>query len=242
MTTFNRCQSEKGNILFLILLAVILFAALSYAVTQSLQGGGSNASSESNLVKSAAVTAYPVGVRAAILRMIVGGTDVTTLNFDPPSVFSDSDYSTADAALGVFHPSGGGAVFSYIPSDTLATPSSTDRWYFNYDFEVPGVGTSTTGSANGNDLIAFAPGLKQAVCEKINTELGLSSVPTLASTLTVAVQMTDLDDAGADTTYSVYTTGTNHIAPSSGSTTSGKAFLCVLNGSSYTYYHVLVER
>lgn len=45
--------NQRGNILFLILLAVILFAALSYAVTHSLQGGGKDVSDE----KAAAVAA-----------------------------------------------------------------------------------------------------------------------------------------------------------------------------------------
>lgn len=245
----NRRRSEKGNILFLILLAVVLFAALSYAVTQSLRGGGQNANSEKNLVKSATITQYPVGVRAAILRMIVGGTSPTSIWFDPPSVFADFSNVTADQALEVFHPSGGGAVFALIPSDALATASSSARWYFNSDFEVPGIGTSTAGEA-GNDLIAFADNMDATLCAKINSELGVGSVPTLTGTKReIEKQQTKYDKGNTSSviTYTQVTTGTNHIADNStpaNGVTNNKPYLCVKNGSdgNNMYYHVLVER
>lgn len=255
---FNiRRRSEKGNILFLILLAVVLFAALSYAVTQSLRGGGQGASNETNLVSSASLTSYPVGVRAAILRMTVGGTDVTTLRFDPPSVFAIGITTSALQALNVFHPSGGGAVFSLIPSNALVTPSTTASWVFNSLNEINGIGTSsasTGASAPGNDLIAFADGLTSGLCQKINTELGVSTIPVLtaAQTTTITAQQNVFlnDGTTANTTnlgLIASSTANDNLkdnATASSGVMANKPFLCVQNGASgsYLYYHVLVER
>ena len=59
----HRSTAEKGNVLFLILIAVALFAALSYAVTQSSRSGGGDANNETSLINSAQVTQYPASVR-----------------------------------------------------------------------------------------------------------------------------------------------------------------------------------
>lgn len=240
MTLQTRRQSEKGNILFLILLAVILFAALSYAVTQSLRGGGTDASSEKNLVKSAQITQYPVGVRAAILRMIVGGTDVTTLNFDPPSVFGSM--TAAQLALNVFHPTGGGAVFSMVPSEALATASSTQRWIFTMNYGVPNIGTTASTSTNaGKELLAIAPNIDSTLCAKIDSQLGVTTVPTLSSTGVSVTSAASTQQEVQEFTYApVYTA--NLTDGSTG--LNDKPYLCVKNGSNsdYFYYHVLVER
>src|SRR5688500_18709552 len=80
---------ESGNVLFLILIAVALFAALSYAVTQSTRSGGGDAGRETSRISGAQMTQYPASIRTALVRMIIGGQNVDTLEFNDPSTFDN---------------------------------------------------------------------------------------------------------------------------------------------------------
>lgn len=76
-------RSQRGNILFLILLAVVLFAALSYAVTQSMRGGGKDASPEKWKTQIADIENYVAGLQSTIMRMtLTGGVPLHQIDFD----------------------------------------------------------------------------------------------------------------------------------------------------------------
>jgi len=163
-------QSESGNVLFLILIAVALFAALSYAVTSSSRSGGGDANSETNLISSASITQYPASVRTAIIRMVIDGVSENNLNFDPPSAFATVCDTTGGPC--VFHPDGGGATRVTAPPDVMASGAQAD-WVFTSDFAVNLVGRSNAANAS-NDIIAFLPGISESICQKINEELGIA--------------------------------------------------------------------
>lgn len=234
-------KGQEGNVLFLILIAVALFAALSYAVTQSSRSGSGDAGSETNLVNSAQMTQYPASIRTALVRMLVGGTAASSLNFNPPSDFANLESN----AVGVFHPAGGGATHSDAPGDLMAS-GNPGPWHFNADLEIPDIGTA---GADGNDLIAFLPGVSLSVCNKVNSQLGLPSPPpVLAADLSAEYtkDMTDPDGPGG--TAVTFPSGTDEedIADAGG-TFNGQPFGCFRNGpvaspGDYVYYHALVER
>lgn len=225
-------KGESGNVLFLILIAVALFAALSYAVTQSTRSGGGDATSETNLVNSAQLTQYPAGIRTSMVRMIIGGQSAESLRFNPPSDFGNC----GDNERCVFHPQGGGATYQMAPASVIA--SGNGQWYFNGHFEIENIGTASGGSSDGNDLIAFLPGISEALCRRINEELGIG---------------TTIPDTGADwaTNYEQYMDHTYTIPASETiiggvagtEDLSGEPYGCFQNnGGDFVYYHVLIER
>lgn len=231
-TTERKRNGEQGNVLFLILIAVALFAALSYAVTQSTRSGGGDAARETNLVNSAQLTQYPAGIRTSLVRMIIGGTAIDSpVTFNSPSDFGG--LTAAELELNAFHPTGGGATYQLAPSDlVLAAATVPGTWYFNANFEIPNIGTNGAG---GNDLIAFLPDVPLAMCNRINEELGITALTTWDPT-DANYEDSILDgDAFPGVAAETFDAGLT-----------GQPFGCFADSSTtpdmYIYYHVLIER
>ncbi len=159
-------NGERGNVLFLILIAVALFAALSYAVTQSSRSGGGDASRETNLVNSAHITQYPASLKTSIVRMIVSnGTSPLVLVFNPPADASAVSNVGNDANAGVFitptsTQQGGGATYQLAPRNVIGAATlqpgtvTAGQWVFNAQNQVIGIGSSSgTGAPTDETAI-----------------------------------------------------------------------------------------
>ncbi|MFN3700010.1 MAG: hypothetical protein ACK4VI_00645 [Alphaproteobacteria bacterium] len=242
MINKNFRKAERGNVLFLILIAVALFAALSYAVTQSSRTGGGASDGESNLINSAQVTQYPASVRTAIVRMIIRGIAENQLEFNPPVDFDD----LTETRFGVFHPQGGGATHVTAPPEVMAG-AGQGTWIFSSAYQIQNIGTTDAASNSANDIIAFLPNISLPVCQRINRELGIPGplgnrgVPVaVATAIPSAADSMDTDNPG----IAVVAPAANTIAGSF----SGQPFGCadfdddLTNGTGLVYYHVLVER
>lgn len=114
-------KSNRGNILFLILLAVVLFAALSYAVTSSMRGGGRSASEEKISTAFSEVMNVVSAHRIAIQRMILSGIrpeNISAYYPDHDGGTNDGSYfwqntnchytSNPDHSCKLYHPQGAG--------------------------------------------------------------------------------------------------------------------------------------
>ncbi|NQZ14383.1 MAG: hypothetical protein HRT94_06155 [Alphaproteobacteria bacterium] len=238
-------KTEQGNVLFLILIAVALFAALSYAVTQSTRSGGGSADREQAILSSAALTQFPASLRTSLVRMVLNGTSVNGLEFNPPSDFGD----LSSEAQGVFHPNGGGAVYQEAPNDVMdsAGGNTGGQWYYNGHFELVNIGIA---GSSGNDIIAFLPGITETVCERINQEVGIgaggctatadANVPDINS----AVTEDNIDTEFMDDTYTLPTTDQEDISNATCNVFAGQPMGCFYDtdNSRYVFYSVLLER
>ena len=232
---------ERGNVLFLILIAVALFAALSYAVTSSSRSGGGDANDENALVNSASLTQYPAAVRTAIVRQLVSkGVSAEELAFNKPP-YDDLDTATTAVPAAVFHPQGGGSVYSPSSADVMADGEPGD-WYFNANFRLEQIGLDAN-----NDIIAFLPEIKKSICEKINSELGIGAPLTVNANLMTDIKADMVDDDSDIATAPDNYAATGGTLITDGATPNGLAgfpYGCFINGTGgeYVYFHVLVEQ
>ena len=111
-------RREQGNVLFLILMAVVLFAALSYAVTKASRSGDANTSSEKAQLTASAIMNYNSAIRVAVMRMQMSGIDPATIDFALPT---DTGFSTPPYTKKVFHPQGGGISYQALPVEAYAS-------------------------------------------------------------------------------------------------------------------------
>ncbi|MGB4057360.1 MAG: hypothetical protein WBK77_04685 [Alphaproteobacteria bacterium] len=238
-TNLPQQSGERGNVLFLILIAVALFAALSYAVTQSSRSGGGDASNETNLISSAAVTQYPASVRTSIIRMMVSSnTSASELQFNAPSDFG----TCTTTARCVFHTAGGGATFVPAPEDVV-TGASPQPWVFNGENEVNYVGTTGGGNAvttTTADIMAILPNVETSICTKINSELGIGATIPADTGIDVASNMGTGSGGAWVTALASGPGGT--IGEGAASALDGQAFGCFSQGGANYYYHVLIEQ
>jgi hypothetical protein len=108
----NKNSTQSGNVLFLILIAVVLFAALSYAVTQSTRGGG-DATEDKLKLDVARVLQQGTMIKTEILRRKIFGEEI---QFD-------------DSSGGIYE-SGEGITLEFPPDSLTVWPSTSIQYQF----------------------------------------------------------------------------------------------------------------
>lgn len=242
-------RKARGNALFLILIGVALFAALSYAVTQTGRGGSGDSSKERGDLGAARLMNYATMLDNTVSRLTVTSNTVPyNLSFQNNASKRNDNTSPngtigspADPSLYVFDP-GGGALTAQTFAD-LAKPCGTcdgsalKLGHFSISWKgLGGVGTTTA------DLTLYIAYISDEVCKAINKRAGVvyaGGIPGIALPATAYVQ---------GTPPAVLATTTDMVGAQyagSAAAVSGKLDFCAFEDSTVVnrgnkYFHVIV--
>ncbi len=211
-------KDERGNALFLILIAVALFAALSYAITQSITGTGSTSEEEETSLDISKLSQYASSVNTALTRMTFSNVDISEIDFTPLNTGTNINDLFADDGTG----DDGGI---NATAGNASIPAAFDGWFINAENQMPGVGVDSL-----QDVVMFITDIDYATCKEINRqyvgEAPTTSIPDVSASPpntassfvgdgSGALDQTtvvDMDDAGGvlngEITYCVNVDGT----------------------------------
>ena len=242
-------NNQSGNVLFLILISVALFAALSYVVTNSTRGGGGSSAKERAQLYAGEILSYTTTIKTAVNRIMLSGCRSDQLDFHT-AAYTRNDGVTAnntpnanapsDGSCAVFEPTGGNVTPYIVSTDGLDLNNPGIGNPSDYRAGTPafrviniaGVGTSVpaTPALDSNDLVMLVNHLNRDTCMAINDLLKIDN-PNNDAPAQVHVgsggQYTNGSFAGTmvDTTFS------------------GRAFFCLKTpGDNYQFNAVVLER
>lgn len=169
----NRFSRESGSALIYILIAIALFAALSYAVAQMMRGGGTT-NDELRRLQAAEILQFGRSLRSAVQSMEIDGATDTEISFETAAVAGYANGSCIGNSCRIFNPSGGGMNYSEPVAADWLDPSQSaganfGQWVFSGSNAVTGIGTAAP------ELLVMLPWVTQTLCVEINDLLGVTN-------------------------------------------------------------------
>lgn len=178
--------NESGNVIFLILIAVVLFAALTFAITMSGRNqGGDDINAEHARMAAARMTQNGVDIEGALMRMkTVRNIPDSQLSFETPALTGYQNPDCTTNQCHVFLPEGGGVSYNLVDPAWLQKSDSGQnhygRWIITGTACVPGMGGGSDNSCNAdplnNELIVIIPWIIRDVCVEMNHKLDIPMV------------------------------------------------------------------
>ena len=228
-----RRQKESGNALIYVLIAIALFAALSFTLSRGTDTGETGSLDEERAgLLATQLISYTAQAKQALDQMVFMGADVNNIDFTLPT---DAAFNTAPHGNKIFHPEGGGLIPGKLPanaiSGTLTDP--VPGWYIGRFNNVEWTAT------NAPEVILVAYQIPELVCESINKKVtGNTTIPIMND----SIKETLIDDAlysvGANVDLSTADPGDICTACHE------RVSLCVQNDTqnAYGFYTILADQ
>ena len=220
---------EAGSALFMVLISVALFAALSFALSQQSNSSKSLSTEKAKLL---ATEVIDMGAKMAdtVAQMRLRTVKLEQVSFQNDIVTNYDNLNCTTEKCRVFSYDGGGRDWEIPVTET----NESYNWAYTGDISIQDVGTTDA------DLVAILPNLSLAICTRLNKVQGVTNVPTqfngvvankyVGAFATVPINLTSDDVDGR-------LTGCIRLANPAGS-----AIDAGLPANFYAYYQVLAAR
>ncbi len=259
--TEERRAGESGNALIYVLIAIALFAALSFILGRQTDSSEANVvSEEQTKLQATQMISYAGQVKSSIDQMLFSGSLVddpvapaTTLESRKITFFKPGDTEYDNGANYrqihmLYHPNGGGLSEKNIPEAIQADHSDESDpppgWYIGRFNNV-----EWTPSAS-HDIILVAYKISQNVCEQINDKItGSTAIPQVDGKLRNYLIKEDATTPAHLDSNTGSHGGSGNVDLTNASTggcpdCEGYGSLCVQNnaGRIFAFYTVVAER
>ena len=154
-------KNQSGNILFMILIAIALLAALTYAMSGSMRGGGSITDDQLRIAVDKLLT-QASDVKTGVNTIYAQGISESEISFAHPTL---EGYGTigSDTLAEVFHEDGGGV----SPPKISTGLNDGSQIEFYGHTRAPRIGVNGTA-----DLLMVIPHVTENACRAINARMG----------------------------------------------------------------------
>lgn len=169
-----------------ILVAIILFAALSYTVSGMMRGGNSDMIGEERAkILGGEILDYGRVLRQAVQNLrISNGCSETDLSFENNILLQYTNTTNPPDRCKIFHPSGGDINY-IVPNPEWLDAEHSAELYYNEWFITSVCAPSMPYAELGqrcegspfHDLVVLMPYIKQEICEQINALSSIEGIP-----------------------------------------------------------------
>ena len=222
-------RTQSGNVLIVILLAIVLIGALTAAI-QGTSQQSAHIDNETLMLRASEVQRYASELERGITYIMQNGFSESDIRFSHPDAHSDYGDLSADTDKSdqMFSREGGAAQYRPPPDGV----NDGSAWEFYGHTALPDVGSDAA------ELVAVLPNITQEFCEKINSLSGYDSTQPEDSAACLYDGATSRFDNGTQFASSpnTVTTATFSVKPSM------QGCLQCTSDSSYHFFHVLMAR
>ena len=220
-------NSQNGNAFLYVLIAVIMFAALMFAISRSGDQGSGTTELDDGRVKVSAneILAYSASVSNSIIQMEASGAQPSDIDFIMPFEATFNDPPTLNK---LFHPDGGGLNYKTLPTNANADDAAgLDAGYYVGRLNSVEWTPSTTA-----DILFVAYEISTPVCEEINLKLrGDATVPTIGGDSLENLFIDDRLHAGTNADFNVVNCAACEEVPA----------MCVQNAAGKKLFYSILE-